>query len=245
MPTNHFPQKIINILISIVDNYGDMGTALEWCEAYERQYPGDARFVYWVDRVEDFLHFSHATRPSQEYEIHDLQKYLSDNTSPVTISFLSAPRVPNTHFAKSLSLHIGYLSFDKKWTQGNESEHIFSTKKHTMIELVPSILETGAGLIPHRDARYTREELQKMLAIDGDVRADWLVFFLYADTFARIDWTTFSKSSMIFFIGTGHAPIPNAFAYSLLPTDVYYSLLTHSNFSIIRGDTTLAEMLQL
>lgn len=68
--------------------------------------------------------------------------------SAIGILILHAP-IPDLDFfaPRSLILRIDYISLDPNWISQNGTEYITSTRDRQIIELIPSVLEGGAGLI--------------------------------------------------------------------------------------------------
>jgi hypothetical protein len=55
-------KDIIDIFLSIVDNYGDMGFACEYIQAMQFTYPNQFQYIVWVDNknlFENFVRQSH------------------------------------------------------------------------------------------------------------------------------------------------------------------------------------------
>lgn len=68
--------------------------------------------------------------------------------SAIGVSILHTPIPDMDCFApRALILRIDYLSLDPSWVSQNGTEHIASTRDRQIIELIPSPLEGGAGLI--------------------------------------------------------------------------------------------------
>ena len=68
--------------------------------------------------------------------------------SAIGISILHASIPDLELFApRALILRIDYLSLDPLWLTHNEREYILSTPDRQIIELIPSPLDGGAGLI--------------------------------------------------------------------------------------------------
>ncbi len=49
---------IIDIFVTIVDNYGDMGFAMEFVLALHREYPGQYHCIIWVDDTTAMTNFA-------------------------------------------------------------------------------------------------------------------------------------------------------------------------------------------
>lgn len=244
----HIP-TVINILITVVDNYGDMGTAWEYMEAYERYVQCPMQWHIWTnDRVQVQWFFA-AVFPSLQVYVRSMDRFEVDASSPVTMSFLHAPRgmYPRA-FSRSLSLHIDYLSFDPIWIQCSGCEHVTSSWSHQQIVLIPSPLPGGAGLILPRDTvPYSREYILQSLSVIAATEAPWMVIFSYPETLACIDWESFPPDMVFFVLGGVKVSVmhPGIRCFPLLKKDDYYGLLRCADLAIIRGDTSLAQALQM
>jgi hypothetical protein len=68
--------------------------------------------------------------------------------SAIGVSILHAPIPDLDYFVPcALILRIDYISLDPNWISQNGTEHITSTRDRQIIELIPSPLDGGAGLI--------------------------------------------------------------------------------------------------
>jgi hypothetical protein len=68
--------------------------------------------------------------------------------SAIVVSILHAPIPDLDIFAhRALILRVDYISLDLSWVSQNGTEHITSTPDRQIVELIPSVLEGGAGLI--------------------------------------------------------------------------------------------------
>lgn len=52
-------KDIIDIFVSVVDNYGDMGFACEYIRTMQLVYLNKFQYVIWVDNVDTFSDFIH------------------------------------------------------------------------------------------------------------------------------------------------------------------------------------------
>ena len=129
-------------------------------------------------------------------------------------------------------LRIDYLSLDPTWIRNNERQHILSTSDRRIIELIPSPLEVSAGLIPVSNSE--REIVSER----------HIVIFTYSDTLSRIDWDSFPDDIQIFVFGKIESKRENIFLLDFLPPSEFYLLLDTSEFVIIRGEVSVAHIIQ-
>lgn len=84
-----------------------------------------------------------------EADIVNIEDFWFLRKSAIWISLLHSSIPDLSLFTeKALILRIDYLSMDPIWIENNEKEHIISTKNRQVIELIPSPIIGGAGLIP-------------------------------------------------------------------------------------------------
>ncbi len=139
--------EIIDIFVTVIDNYGDMGFACEFISALYREYGEQYECVIWTDEVLTMSDFVFRSGIG-EVAIGDISEFSILRKSAIGISILHAP-IPDMDFfaLRALILRIDYLSLDPSWVSQNGTEHITSTRDRQIIELIPSVLEGGAGLI--------------------------------------------------------------------------------------------------
>lgn len=145
--------------------------------------------------------------------------------SAIGISILHAP-IPDLDFfaPRALILRIDYLSLDPNWISQNETEHITSTRDRQIVELIPSPLEGGAGLITYSSASRSKNPTsQKHITI-----------FAYPSTLDRIDWDSFPRDLIVYVFGIVISQNPNIVCLDFYPTHEFYHLLDTSEFALIR-----------
>ena len=117
-------RNIIDIFVTIVDNYGDMGFAYELIEAMQYEFGDAYEYIIWTDRVDAMRKFVLQSRLS-DIAIADIVDFGVWRASTLAISVLHANIPPLHLFAKqALILRIDYLSLDPLWLQYNEMFHI-------------------------------------------------------------------------------------------------------------------------
>lgn len=224
---------IIDILITIVDNYGDMGFAMEFALALHREYPEQYLCILWVD---DLLTMRNFAKKSwrEDIQIADIQEFWKLRKSAICVSILHAP-IPDVHLFtdRALILRIDYLSLDPLWISHNGWEHIRSTRDRQIIELIPSPLLEGAGLIPRfpSERRYAR-------------KTPHISVFVYPDTLSRIDFDSFPEDMTIYIFGRIESHHPNVIVCEFLSLEEFYAILDSSGFVIIRWEVSFAHVIQ-
>ncbi len=123
----------------------------------------------------------------------------------------------------ALILRVDYLSLDPIWISHNGREHIKSTRDRQIIELIPSTLPGGAGLIPN----FPRE----MTYI---INTPHISIFVYPDTLSRIDFDSFPEDMTIYIFGRFESHHPNVIVCEFLSLEEFYAILGSSEFVIIR-----------
>ncbi len=135
------PEIIIDIFVTVVDNYGDMGFACEFISALRSEYGEQYECVIWTDDVVAMSGFVSLSGIG-ELDIGDISDFLLMRKSAIGVSILHAPIPDLDIFAPcALILRIDYLSLDPNWISQNGTEHITSTRDRQIIELIPSPLE--------------------------------------------------------------------------------------------------------
>jgi hypothetical protein len=74
-----------------------------------------------------------------------------------------------------------------------------------------------------------------------------IVIFIYPDTFDYIDWGSFPSELIVYISGLSDIQKfqnPNFQILTFLPIHEFYSLIDTSEFTMMRGDTTFAHMIQ-
>lgn len=244
--TSH--KNIIDIILSVVDNYGDMWFASELVDGWYRQFWGDTTFVIWTDdimRTKDFFYHV-GTHCPEIYGVHDFWK---KRLSKIALSLLHAPIPKSTLFdKKSLVLRVDYPTFDNVWSMQTWVEHIYSQENHQIIEIVPSPLTGSAWLLPIEHQQLSRSIvaslIQKYTDKNIDINKQWISIFAYPDTIDRIDFLSFPEDAYIFNFSWHMPSRQSTINFPLIPRNVFHQILLASNWSIVRGDMTGMMMLQ-
>lgn len=233
-------KKHIDIFLSVIDNMGDMGFACELIAAIERAYPTSYEFDIWTDCVAKVESFLNTNGPSLgKYQIHtraDFGRYMS---SELAISLFHAPIPDDRFFRKwSLVLRIDYLSFDKSWTQHTWVEHITSTHDRRIIEVIPSPLSTGSGLIPTYPSTYSRQTLAQRYSLD--MTKKWIPIFIYPETLKEGIWLDSIPDGYSVILFWQPAPIEKIWYQDIPWTDVgtWHSFIDASHWCIVRGEVS-------
>lgn len=224
--------NIIDIFVDIVDNYGDMGFAIEFIQACRVEYGEQFNYNLWTNNVSKMYEFARLAGIA-DIDIVDIVDFWYLRKSAIWISLLHAP-IPDLNFfaEKALILRIDYISLDPTWIENNEWEYIWSTPDRQIIELIPSPLQDSAGLIPAIIQ-------QPISQIDKHI-----VIFAYSDCLNHIDWKSFPDDINIFVFGKIDSDRQNIISLDFLPSHEFYSLLDSSEFVIIRGEVSFAHMIQ-
>ncbi len=264
--------EIIDIFITVIDNYGDMGFACEFISAIEREYGEQYECVVWTDDAMAMREFVSRSGLG-EVAIGDIAEFWILRKSVIGISILHAP-IPDMDFfaPRALILRIDYLSLDTSWISQNGTEHITSTRDRQIIELIPSVLEGGAGLIApvSLSSRMQQSEADwsKVMKVPGhgllhskgisnasqrDTTSQWpvqqkhITIFTYPSTIDRIDWDSFPSDLIVYVYSSSDTLTfqhPHIRVFHFLPTHEYYTLLDTSEFAIIRWEVSWAHMIQ-
>ena len=224
--------EIIDIFVTVIDNYGDMGFACEFISAIEREYGEQYECVVWTDDAMAMREFVSISGIG-EVAIGDISEFWLIRRSAIGVSILHAPIPDLDLFApRALILRIDYLSLDPSWVSQNENEHITSTPDRQIVELIPSPLEWGGGLIPAIHSPK-KQKVQKHITI-----------FAYQSTLDRIDWDSFPRDITVYVFGIVGSKNENIICLDFLPTHEFYGLLDTSEFAIIRWEVSWAHMIQ-
>jgi hypothetical protein len=226
---------IIDVFVNIVDNYGDMGFACEFIQACRNEYDEQYRYIIWTNNAIKMQEFARQSN-IPDIEVVDIVDFWYLRKSAIWISLLHAP-IPDLVFFedRAIILRIDYLSLDPTWIIHNEREHIESTSHRQIIELIPSPLFDGAGLIPD----YGSPLLQLDVLTHRHI-----CIFAYTDSLDSIDLMSFPDDTIVYIFGKINSANKNIISLDFLPSEEFYSLLDSSEFVIVRGEVTFAHMIQ-
>ncbi|MBX9809191.1 hypothetical protein K2X92_02265 [Candidatus Gracilibacteria bacterium] len=225
---------IIDILVSIVDNYGDMGFACEYIKKMQLAYPTEFQYVVWVDKIDIFECFVQQSG-IDNITVTDTRDFGKLRKSAICVSMLHSP-LPDLKFflEKALILRIDYISLDEIWLQKNEQEHILSTQNRQIVELIPSPIQSGAGLIPIFSSQTNT----------GIYNSPHITIFLYEDTTQNIDFDSFPEDITVYIFTNQVFTQKNIMTLDFLSLDEFYNLIDTSEFVIIRGEVSFGHVVQ-
>ena len=254
--------EIIDIFVTVIDNYGDMGFACEFISAIEREYGEQYECVVWTDDVMAMREFVSRSGIG-EVAIGDISEFWIVRKSALGVSILHTPLPDTDCFApRALILRIDYLSLDPAWVSKNGTEHITSTRDRQIIELIPSVLEGGAVLIApvvsrvsvipdlSQDPVYQKDSSKMTEFLSAQ---EWqiqskpqkhITIFIYPSTIDRIDWDSFPSDLTVYVFGIVESKKANIICLDFLTTHEFYMILDTSEFAIIRWEVSWAHMIQ-
>lgn len=226
-------ENIIDIFVSIVDNYGDMGTACELAQSLQKTYPWEFQYHIWTDNVSTFESFASRAGVDGLY-LGDIYDFWKKRKSAIWISILHSP-IPDLDLfeEKSLILRLDYLSLDWEWIKNNEQFHIASTQDRQIIELIPSPFSESAGLLPLQEFHT-----------EYDILSRHIVIFTYSDSLDRIDFDSFPDDIVVYIFWKADIVRPNFRIFDFVPFSDFYTILDSSEFVIIRGETSFSHIIQ-
>jgi hypothetical protein len=132
----------IDIILSVIDNFGDVGFAVELIAGIEREYPGLYETIIWTDSVDLVVGFTNQNKDILgAYHVEHIGEFGRERLSHLALSLFHAP-IPDAQFfaLQSLVLRIDYLSLDPTWVRHHSSAHIESSQDRQIIEIIPSPL---------------------------------------------------------------------------------------------------------
>jgi hypothetical protein len=138
-------KKNIDVIVSLIDNFGDVGFCTEVLIGLESLEPEKYHYRIWTDqkeKVDIFLQYNLSEFP--EYSLYSLSDFGLSGRSELCLIFFHAEIPGRQYFQNgSLILRIDYLSLDPEWTLFHESEHILSTLERKILEIIPSPFPSG------------------------------------------------------------------------------------------------------
>lgn len=147
-------KKHIDAFVNIVDNFGDIGFAAEFCLHYQENYK-DFFFHIFTNNPEILANFFKKNQIDNA-KIYNIDNFLQKSEN--AISFLHAD-FPKKIYKKVF--RVDYFSIDDVWLQNNFSEHILSDESHKIIEIIPSPKSSGSGILPKIRNNFSREKLSE------------------------------------------------------------------------------------
>ena len=244
-------KKNIDILLSVIDNYGDMGFACELLIWLERVYPWVFVYDIWTDDVWAVTSFFERNRGSlSEYRVNMMEKFCEEIQSSFCISLFHG-FIPDIRFFQnpSMILRVDYLSLDPLWVGHHEKEHIGSTEGRKIIEIIPSPLPEGGGIFPCLLWKHTRQDIADMFSLD--ISKEWISIFVYPETLSScIDFSDIPPDREILLLWSTRGMHPEAkdkhiHFFPFLTLELFHHVLAHSLWSIIRGELSWMNMVAL
>lgn len=239
-------KKNIDVIFSVIDNYGDMGFTAELLIGFEKSSPDIYHFTIWtdnIDAVERFFALNQEQLPS--YSIQSRQDFGKMRKSQCAFALFHAPIPDQQYFEQnSLVLRVDYLSFDPVWNQYHESEHISSTPSHRVIELIPSVFPNTWGIIFPELWSDSRENLASEFGLD--ISKKWISIFAYSDTLLSVlEFDAIPGGTQILLFGhTTSGKIrekidsENVVFLPFVNLNMFHHLIAESIWSIVRGEVS-------
>lgn len=125
------------------------------------------------------------------------------------------------------------------------SEHIHSTGSRPIIEIIPSPLTHGSGLIPPPSHFVSREFLVEKYELDAKKR--WVSIFAYGETLEKYLRIEDISDTEILILGR-NSPLENNKKCKHLPflsLGEFSSIVKESTWAIVRGEVSLISALQM
>lgn len=236
----------LDIFVSIIDNYGDMGFVMEFLLYIFRIYFNAFTISIFTNNAQLMQNFLIKNGIKNDVEVVEIDNFSSpqNTNSQIAISFLHSD-FPKWVYKKLL--RIDYLSFDKNWVANHYGEHIFSTKNHKIIELIPSPLDFGAGLFP-KIPNLSFWDLQAQYHLPTDMR--FVSLFVYSDTLENIDFSDLDDDIFVCIFGQNSHPIAkiphkNIRFFPFIPAAEMYTFFANSLGVITRGEISCMQVLQM
>lgn len=249
--TNIVKQPLtIDILVSVIDNMGDMGFLTELLISLKQEWLF-AKFCIYTDaphKVDAFLHLNQRLLP--EYQVNSIDIYWETSSSVVFLLFHfplpdSLTRTSHT----KVIFRIDYLSFDSQWVKHHLSEHISSNEITKIYEYIPSPIAASGGLIPFLWNHTTSksELLLKYSIPETYATKKWMTLFSYSTLYQRIDLDSCPDDICLLVLGRSQElEISwNILSLPFLPIDDFHTILSLSDFNIIRGEVSSVTAFQV
>jgi len=236
---NMIHQPTIDIILSVIDNYGDIGFACELMAAWRREVGTETIFVIWTDHIPEVTSFVDKNRHLLgEVEIHDYSLFWALRRTSVVWDLFHAKIPERQYFSEgTLILRIDYLSFDSSWTVHHLDEHIASTGSRQIIEVIPSPLSGGWGLIPAYDTGISRYDLATTYWLDEG--KEWIVVFAYPSTMEVLYFDTIDKGSQVLVFGSEKIfEQENIIKMPWVDIATWHALVDESAWTLVRGEVS-------
>lgn len=240
-------RKIIHIALSVIDNLGDIGFACELMRAFEERFPDRYQWVIWTDASEKVRAFSEKNQDMiGPYELRSSNDFEIWEGSILFLLFHHP--LPGHLPSHTLILRIDYLSLDPLWVYHTLSEHIHSTGSRRIIEIIPSPLTHGSGLIAPPSHFVSREALAEKYGLDAKKR--WVSIFAYRDTRENHLIIEEIENTEIILLGADLSWRRDDKKYRVtsppfLSQREFSSIVRESTWTIVRGEVSLISALQI
>ena len=246
-------KKNIDILLSVVDNYGDMGFACELLYWLASVYHDIFSYTLWTDdvmQVQHFFEYNDHILPS--YCIQPIEQFWEGEWSSFCFSLFHGFLPKKEYFTlPACILRVDYISLDPIWLQHHESEHIGSTEERRIIEIIPSPLPHGWGILDSRIGKYSRTNIADAYQLDE--HQEWITLFCYEQTlYDCIDLTHIPEDREVLILWVRWGAMSremtgrnNIHFLPFLDIEEFHHILAYSQWSIIRGEISLMNILSL
>lgn len=245
-------KKNIDIFLSVIDNYGDIGFACELILWLEQNFPREFSYSLWTDDIEKTNSFFHHNRYLlPKVSLFQRKEFQNHRTNPplcITLFHTDFPEIlllPKW----SLVLRIDYLSFDPTWVKHHWSYHIASTDACVVREIIPSPLEWWWGIFQIWAWWESRSSIADRFGIDRD--RTWVSIFCYPETLVQcIDLSLIPDTCEVILLGLSALKekfwgYKNVHFLPFLDMVTFQSVLKHSLWSIVRWEVSLMNILAL
>lgn len=248
------PFRTIHILLSVIDNLGDMGFACELIRSFHEIFSEQYHFVIWTDAFEKTEQFFEKNRDHiAPYCIREKKDFSLDPWEVLLLLFHHA--LPENLPHHILVLRIDYLSFDPKWVPYHGHEHIESSPQRKIIEIIPSPLPCGWWLISPTRYFMDRDYLAERFWLRREKK--WGSIFVYEKTLEQVLSLEGSTDTEILLFGNHHTSLrssienqqqthENTLKHMPFVSLLEFSSLIHeSAWTIIRGEVSFISTLQI
>ena len=246
-------KKNIDILLSVVDNYGDMGFACELMYGLAWVYPDIFHYTLWTDDIAEVSRFFEKNKHLMPtYQIEPIEQFWSVELSSFCFSLFHGFLPKKERFTiPACILRIDYISLDLGWLQNHRVEHIDSSSDRQIIEIIPSPLLFGWGIFHCSAPSYSRSRIAHTYHLDEYKK--WITLFCYEQTFHNcIDLTHIPEDREVLILWSRWGEMDreqwgwkNIHFLSFLNLEEFHHVLAYSQWSIIRGEISLMNILSL
>ena len=259
--------KTIDFYVSVIDNYGDMGFAVNLVESLHARYPS-MFFRFFSDDEDLFQIFFPGGKPIW-IEYYSLETLAQDNPplpSSLIFSFfdykISQNYLIQFHFPKTIVV-FSYFVLHEGLESLHGTKYTLENGQDTMMHFVPSLLSGGWGVIVNplveaekeisaqKTQTGARKSFLKQIGYNetsNDTREQkWISIFAYQDTLEQIlEVIAMDESDMIFWICGNPLWIEESSRIRILP---FLSMVDYGVFqslcdaNVVRGENSLCQAL--